>query len=297
MTNMAIGVDVGGTKIYVGLVDRNDGNVVDYLHFLKADYDNDDAVLHAIASHIAILCKKHQQEFAVGIAVPELVDNQGCIQSRYNYDWINKEKQFTNNPYIIESDVRAAALAEKTFGAAQKALSSIYISLGTGVSYSFILHDAIWRGHKGNAIHFASSQLFIPNDTNPFNAAPKPICFEDIIAGKGFNQYIKSIMGEQSSSHDWCIKLQNNDALAVQIAQYHAQYFGSLLAQLINIFDPEQIVLGGGLGLALYGGIYKQLLDDVLAEHIFAHSQKNIPIIKAELQSFSVLIGAALSAI
>ncbi|MFV0431059.1 MAG: ROK family protein [Alphaproteobacteria bacterium] len=294
MTNQVIGVDIGGTKIYVGLVDKKSGEVLDYIHFLKGDM-SDEQVLQNINKYIAYFHDKYQQKFDVGIAVPELVNNQGRICSHFTYDWIGKENQFIAQKITFESDVRAAALAELTFGVAQGHSSSIYISLGTGVSYSFIQNGTIWRGHKGHAIHFATSPLFFPQQNNLFAHIPQSLIYEDFIAGKGFNQETKQLLGQDIDSRQWLQKLKNKDEASLHIAQNHAKYFGGLLAQLINILDPEQIVIGGGFGMALKSSPYMDLLKNEVVGHIIADDSKDILFSWAHHNNFSALVGAALS--
>lgn len=159
MKDKAIGIDIGGTKIYVGVIDKKTGIVDDYILFLKKDKNSQD-IIQTINAQIASYYNQYQYEFPVGIAIAELVDNQGRICSEYTYDWIGKESAFKGKSVIFESDVRAASLAEVTFGTAKNVTSNIYISLGTGLSYCFIQDGKIWRGHNGNAIHFATSPLF-----------------------------------------------------------------------------------------------------------------------------------------
>lgn len=296
MAQRCIGVDVGGTKIYVGLINKDNGEIIDYVHFFRADMSST-MVLQKINKYISSFYQKYKHEFPVGIAVPELVDNKGLIQSDYNYDWIGQEKQFKGQKVTIESDVRAAAFAELSFGVAKKALSSLYISLGTGLSFCLIQEGKIWRGHQGNAIHFATSPLFFPNGNNDiFTQSPQAVSYEKIIAGKGFNKFLKEMTEENITSYDWIKRLKQKDEPSLWIAKIHAQYLGALLAQLINSLDPEQIIIGGGLGNALKDTPYMDFLKNETTKYIIAPNGKNIPFYGAKYKTFSALIGAGLSA-
>lgn len=294
MKDKAIGIDIGGTKIYVGVIDKKTGIVDDYILFLKKDKNSQD-IIQTINAQIASYYNQYQYEFPVGIAIAELVDNQGRICSEYTYDWIGKESAFKGKSVIFESDVRAASLAEVTFGTAKNVTSNIYISLGTGLSYCFIQDGKIWRGHNGNAIHFATSPLFFPISENPFNNPPQTITYEDFIGGKGFNKAIEELYGKEFNSEKWIEKLNEHNEQSKNIAQYHAQYLGGLLAQLVNILDPEQIIIGGGFGIALKNSPYRDFLTECITQNIIHNAHQKTLINWAKLESFSALIGAALS--
>lgn len=287
MNNLSIAVDVGGTKIYIGLVNTDTGDIVEYYHFFKDDLTSDQ-VLNKINEQISLIMTKHGEHLPVGIAVPELVDNQQKIQSSYNYHWQGKEHLFTGSKVIIESDVRAAALTELTFGAAKNSSSSIYISMGTGISYCFIQDGQIWRGYTGSAIHFATSDLY-------FSYPPQSFNYEQEISGKALDKLSKSMFHDQATTKDIFEKLKQKDKNALIFAQSHALLFGGLIAQLVNILDPENVIIGGGLGIAMKNSIYAEMLQTVIQDHIIAKQNQNIPILWAHYESFSALIGAGLS--
>ncbi len=288
MSNLSIAIDVGGTKIYIGLIDTNTGDIIKHYHFFK-DKLSSDQVMSKINQHIAMIMAEYGENLPVGIAVPELVDNQGKIQSTYNYHWQGKEHLFTGSNVIIESDVRAAALTELTFGAAKNSSSCVYISMGTGMSHCFIQDGNIWRGHTGSAIHFATSDLY-------FSYPPQAFNYEQKTSGKALDKISKSMLNPKATSKDLFEKIKQSDKEACNFAQSHALLFGGLIAQLVNILDPEHIVIGGGLGMAMKNNTYADTLKDVIRDHIIAKQNQNIPILWAHYAIFSALIGAGLTA-
>ncbi len=293
MSGKYIGVDIGGTKIYIGLVDVKTGELLDYVHFFKENKSSSET-LEQINFYILSLFQKYGQEYSVGIAVPELVNKKGKISSNFTYDWVNQEKDFIGKNTVFESDVRAAALAETKFGAAKNALSAIYISLGTGLSYSFIQGGQIWKGHKGHAIHFATSDLYFPLSENLLIQKPQAFNYEKNIGGKGLNKIVKSTWGMQENTKNW---LENQkDPQKKEAIQNYILYLGGLVGQLVNILDPEKIVIGGGLGMALQQPAYEEMLKNIIRKHIIATESKDIQISWAQYGGFSALIGAALTA-
>ncbi len=286
MDNLSIAVDVGGTKIYVGLVNIDTSEIIKYYHFFKSNLSSAQ-VQGKINEYISLMLHEYGENLPIGIAVPELVDNQGRIQSAYNYHWQGKEDLFTGSKVIIESDVRAAALTELTFGAAKNSSSSIYISMGTGMSHCFICRGHIWRGYTGSAIHFATSDLY-------FSYPPQAFNYEQEIAGKALDQRAKSMFQPKATTKDIFEKLKAKDQDIYAFAQEHSLHFGGLIAQLVNILDPENIIIGGGLGMAMKNSPYMDILQKVIHDHIIAKKNQNIPVLWAQYENFSALIGAGL---
>ncbi len=293
MSDQYIGVDIGGTKIYIGLVDVKTGKLLDYVHFLKEDKDSVET-LRQINFHILSLFQKYGQEYPIGIALPELVNKEGKIESCFTYNWMDKESDFIGKNTVFESDVRAAALAEATFGAAEAVSSAVYISLGTGLSYSFVFEGKVWKGHKGHAIHFATSDLYFPSSENILSQRPQAFNYEKNIAGKGLNKQIESLWGAKENTKS-LLKNKNNPEKQKAIDNY-LLYLGGTIAQLANIFDPEQIVIGGGLGMALKQQDYSERLKNIIKKHIIATESQDMKISWAQYNGFSALIGAALNA-
>ena len=162
----AIGLDIGGTKIAAGVVLWSSGEILnrrviptnptrggepvlsDTLDLSKQLYDR--AQLEGI--HVA----------GIGAGVPEFVDTEGNVTSSCTIHWRDvpvQQRLSEIAPAVVESDVRAAALAEATFGAGKECRLFVYVTVGTGISYCLMQEGRPFTGANGNAITLASSPL------------------------------------------------------------------------------------------------------------------------------------------
>ena len=141
-----IGIDIGGTKTIIGIVDIKKGKVIKKISIPSKQFKNDKENLKSIvANTIDIIGKLNIKK--VGIGVPELIDNKGIIKGDYNFNWLNKN--LANNfprkfKVIVDSDVRCHLRAEKLYGHGKNAKNFIYINIGTGLSYAHFKNNEIY---------------------------------------------------------------------------------------------------------------------------------------------------------
>jgi glucokinase len=265
--SIVVGIDAGGTKLAAALVDTVAGTVLARRRALTRPARGAAAVLadcvaltHAVASA--------GPPVAVGLAVPELVDRSGAITSHSNWDWRGwdlREAFAEIGPLRVESDVRAAALAEARFGAGHGRASFLYFTIGTGVSHTFAIDGVPWLGANGNAIVVGAPLI------------------ERVASGPQLARLTGSTTAE--------------DALATEAGAHAldevARILASELARLINSLDPEAVVIGGGLGLV---PAFHAALVTHARPLIYADATRELPIGRAALGSDAGPIGAALAA-
>jgi glucokinase len=188
--------------------------------------------------------------------------------------------------------VRAAARAEARFGAGRGRRLFAYVTIGTGVSYCLVIEGRPYAGANGFAIHFASSALHVPCEACGHVNAPIP---EEIASGPALDRAFARRTGTGiASAADLLAAANVGDAVASEIVTGAARQLGPLVALVVNMLDPEAIVLGGGLGLA--EGVYRTELIVSTQAHIWADSCRDLPILPATLGVDAGLIGAALAA-
>jgi glucokinase len=291
-----LGVDVGGTKIAAGIVDPATGAILRRETIATAATRGGAAVL-ADTLELAqrLIDAAGQRVTRIGVGVPQLVDNAGRIRSAYNFDWTDlpvRERLSTLAPTMIESDVRAAARAEARFGAGKGRRIFAYVTIGTGISYSLVVDGRPHAGANGFAIHFASSALHVPCEACGHINAP---VLEEIASGPAISAaYARRSVRSIACAPDLLAATASGDPVAVEVATAAARQLGPLVALIVNMLDPEALVLGGGLGLA--GGIYREELIASTRAHIWADSCRDLPILPAALGVDAGLVGAALSA-
>jgi glucokinase len=243
----AIGIDVGGTKIAVGSVFA-DGRLAHRTEITTAGARLDEVV--AAAERLGAA--------GVGIGICELVDNEGHVRSGISVPWTTDElvEAFHHlGPVTIESDVRAAAVAEARFGAGRPFSSFLYLTVGTGISHCLVQEGKPYRGARGFAQLSGSAALSF---RCPHCGQRVRVSVEDVASGPA----------------------PERDETAL----------GSLVALLVNVLDPEAVVVGGGLGSAP-GGYWEGVVR-ATRSHVWAADARDLPIVQAGLGANSGVIGA-----
>ena len=270
-----IGVDIGGTKTAIAIIDDKNGKIYKKLLIPSKKYRDDKKNLNTIIKHVLDLSNKNKIK-NIGIGVPELINNKGIIKGNYNFNWHNKNlvNYFPKNfNIIVNSDVRCHLLAEKFFGVAKKYKNFAYINIGTGLSYAQFKDKKIYAGAKGYAIHFASSKISLYDWKKNKKISLIP---EDYYSGK---QLIK-------------ILSINNNLKKKKILKNVAESMASLIGSLINTIDPDKIVLGGGV--IINNSYFKKILIEHIRKFILADEVKKINIKTSKLTNNTGLLGAGL---
>jgi len=264
----AIGVDVGGTKVALGAV-FGDGRLEHRTQIGTAQATLDE--LAAAAGRVADQLDERTTVTGVGVGICELVDDEGQIRSATSVPWTAAEFAAAFGelgPVTIEADVRAAALAEARFGAGRPFRSFLYLTIGTGISHCLVHDGEPYRGAHGCAQLSGSAVLSF---RCPHCAEPVRLSVEDVASGAALGR-------------------AENAPAAIEDA---AAVLGSFLALLVNVLDPEAVVVGGGLGAA--HGAYWRELARATREHVWADHVRELPIVQAALGADSGVIGAGLT--
>jgi len=290
MSGRAIGIDIGGTKIAAGVVHLATGQVEQVIRIPTPVNRGGEAVLAACVALATEL--DGTGELKAGIAVPELVSRAGEIQSAYQFDWLDMDVAwaFNRRPFSIASDVRAAARAEARFGSGAGASSLLYVSIGTGISSTFVLGGVPWPGARGHALVLSSGDLAT---INPDTGEVVRSVLEEWAAGPAIVLRYEQEGGDAGLSTEAVLALASaGDAIATPLVSAVAAALGSAVGQAVNILDPEMVVVGGGLGLA--GGPWWDQLVTATRQAIWSDQVRGLPVVTAGLGLHAGLVGAAL---
>jgi glucokinase len=293
----AIGLDIGGTKIAAGVVLWPSGEILRRTVIPTKPARGGDAVLkdtHDLALHLRDWARGERIEVAgIGAGVAELVDCEGNVTSSCTIDWRDRPVQQTLSeiaPAQVESDVRAAAVGEAIFGAGRGHRLFVYVTVGTGISYCLMQGGQPYKGANGNAIIMASSPL----STVCAHCGVKlhPV-LEEFASGPAIaRRFAQAKNRERLETCEEVFRAASNgDKDGVDILTSAGEAFGVSAAFLVNVLDPEMIVVGGGLGTA--GGLYWDAFERSCREHIFADNSRGLPIVPATLGVDAGLVGAA----
>jgi glucokinase len=213
---VALGLDVGGTKIAAARVDVESGAVLESRQRPTAPARGPDAVL---ADCRALIDELDDGVVAVGLAVCELVDPTGRVRSAETIDWRDVDMRETFDH--VESDVRAAAIAEARFGAGRDEPDFLYVSVGTGVSHCLMVDGQPRLGVRGSAIGTGAPLV------------------EQWSGGLALARRSGHATAEDALA----------DPAAADVVEEGARRLGLALAALVNALDPGAVIVGGGLGL------------------------------------------------
>ena len=293
-----LGIDLGGTKIAAGLVSFPSGKILVKEKIATLPARGGEAVL---ADTVALARRLTDQATAlgirvegIGIGIAELVNLEGEITSEYLIKWRGLPARQTLSqiaPACFESDVRAPALAEALFGAGRAFSNFVYLTVGTGISYCLMLDDRPYCGANGHAIIAGSGPL---TSECPKCGAVNNQVLEEFSSGPALvSRYNRQNRNALTSGEQVVQAAANGDAIAEQVIRSAAESLGNSAGFLINVLDPQAVIVGGGLGLA--GGLYWDTFVESTRRHIWSDVSRNLPIMTAELGNDAGLIGAAAS--
>ena len=295
----AIGLDVGGTKIAAGLVAFPTGVVLAQRTIPTLPRRGGKIVLNdtlSLAEELKTEAGKSNLELlGIGVGVPELVDPAGNITSSQTLDWQGDRVQAAFSslaPAVVESDVRAGALAEAMFGAGRSYSLFVYVTVGTGISSTLVQDGRPFAGARGNALIMASSPF--TTECSSCGTALNPV-LEEFASGPALvTRYNRHGSRTVKRAEDVTAAAEEGDNAAVKVVRSAGEALGNSVAFLVNVMDPEAIVVGGGLGTA--GGFFWDSFVTSTRAHIWADNSRGLPIRPAAMGADSGLVGAAAAA-
>jgi len=295
----AIGLDVGGTKIAGGVVALDYGRILKRRVIATQPERGGAAVLADAIALGEALCADADGlgvgVYGIGVGVPELVDLAGAITSGHAIAWRGmpvRERFSRLGPSVIESDVRAHALAEARFGAGRAYRLFAFVTVGTGISCCLVQDGVPYAGAQGNALILASSPLTTACTT--CGAILRPV-LEDFASGPALvARYNQTGAGRAARGEDVLVAASAGDQAAVRVVSTAGEALGVSVGWLVNVLDPAAVIVGGGLGTT--GGLYWDSFVAATRAHIWADTSREIPILMAALGPDAGLVGAAVAA-
>jgi len=290
---------VGGTKTAAAVVDLTDGTLLERSVVPTEAGRDGESVLSDVIGLVTDLVEVADEQghalAGLGVGVAELIDHEGIVRSSQTLDWEGYDlaARFRGlaDLIVVESDVRAGAIAEGRSGAGVDRSSYVFVSVGTGVSSTFVLDGRPWRGVHGNAIiaatgpiaircrHCGEDQLVVP---------------EEVASGAGIEASYSHLSTSSNLSAEAIIQLaEQGDELATSVVGDAAAALASVVGSLINLLDPECVIVGGGLGAAT--GLYWDLFVGRIDRHLVARQSHDTPIVQSLFGSDGPVIGAAFS--
>jgi glucokinase len=274
--HMFIGVDLGGTNIRAGLIER--GVITSVKQVLLTEKESLGHTISQLISIITLLIKPGVK--GIGVGVPSVVD----IESGIVFDVVNipswkrvelkkiLETEF-NIPVSINNDVNCFALGEHRYGLATKFASFVALALGTGLGAGIVINNELYSGYNCGAGEIGC----LPYLDKNFEFYSSSTFFEFLHATTAFEAHEAALMGER-------------DALAVW--DEYGLHLGNVMKAVIYTYDPEAIVLGGSIARAF--PFFEASMRKCMADFQYPETIKRLKILQSKVDNIALLGAAAL---
>ncbi|WP_369017971.1 ROK family protein [Thermatribacter velox] len=291
-----VGIDVGGTKIAGILIDRN----LRTYSFLKVSIDGEKDP-KKVVEKIALLkdslvraLPKAKEVSAIGIVIPGVLDiNEGVVVESANLGWKNVrikemiEERLGLKSYL-EHDVRAGAIAELHFGMGEKFTSFLYVSVGTGIAATFVHDRKVVRGANGISGEIGHTTV---HPCGPECRCGRKGCLEALSSGIAMERDVFYLVGKRIKGEIIMEEAKKGMYPFLNVVKSAAFYLGVALANLTKIFDPEAIILGGGVSES--GEFWLKLVEESYLSNLFERN-KATRLFLGKFKSRASVVGAAL---
>lgn len=304
-----VGVDLGGTKIYTALVDL-DGNMINEITVKTEAHKGDKAVLEKLISTIDTVLEgiDINEVKAIGVGSPGPLDiKKGLIVYTpnlpfKNFNIVKPIKEKYNIPTYLDNDANAATLGEFMFGAGKGSTNMVYVTVSTGIGGGAIINGSLFRGSTANALEIGHTTVM---KGGPRCGCGNTGCAEAVASGtaimKRGREAVESKVETSLKDYDEVtakevfIEAKKGDKVSQDILNDALSYLGITIANIANSFDPDKIVMGGGVSQA--GNIVFEKIDYEMERRCLKIIYDNCKIEKAVLGSKAGVLGAAALAI
>lgn len=308
-SRLVIGVDIGGTKLAAGVVDDR----LQIHQRLQRSMRGQDtpALLDTIATAVQELVNTtHGEIAAVGFGIPSLIDRRSGTSvvavnlplTDIRFGALMAER--LDLPVFVDNDGNVAALAEHRAGAGVGVEHMLLIGLGTGIAGGLILNGELYRGWIGSGAELGHMVIDI-NGPRCQGNCPNHGCFEAMASGTALAREARLIASVQPESAlglavrdgreiDGPLVTElayDGDTAAREVIQLIGERLGVAIASYVNIFNPEMVIVGGGVM-----GAGEMLLEPARAEvqkRALPPSRDNVRIVAAEFGAEAGMVGAA----
>lgn len=312
MKKYSIGIDLGGTKILIALVDRNTGAVLEHVKKkTKKDKGPKNIIrkmLEGIEELIEISGKTFGEISSIGVGAAGQIDREnGIIIAAANLDCydLNLKKILTekfNLPVYVGNDVEIATIGEQKFGAGKDCKDFVCVFVGTGVGSAIVKDGKIITGATGTAGEIG--HIIVDLNGRQCSCGAHG-CLEAYASRSAIERRIEGALkkGRKSCILDYLEtgksitssmiqkSIEREDELVLQCVTEASEYLSGGIASIINFINPELIILGGGL-IEAVDYFYQKTIKKAKAKSLPVPAEK-IQFKKAMLGDYSGVIGAA----
>lgn len=298
---MLFGIDLGGTKTEITVLDGTQGNCL-YKKRTATRRGSYASTLETISG----LIKEAEAELnttvsCFGVAIPGAVSKVTGRIKNANSSWLIGQdllhdlQRVTGKKAVLENDANCFALSE-AFGAGAQYASVWGLILGTGSGTGLVMHRSIVEGRNSLGGEWGHNPLPWMTEYEQKLAAIQPCfcgrqgCIETFVSGTGFEAEYKRQSGQSARGEDIVQRMRAGESAAQETFRLYSDRLARCMACYANFFDPEVIILGGGMSnvTELY-----EVLPDLIRRYIFG-GEFDTPVLRARYGDSSGGRGAAL---
>lgn len=308
-TRTAIGLDIGGTKVAVAVVDAC-GSVLDRSIHDTPVTDPGPVILSLILDAVADLRSRWPDVSAVGVGAAGIVEwPSGVVRWAPNNSYRglalrDRLAEATGLPVAVDNDANVAAWAEATIGAAAGSGNVLALTVGTGVGGGLVLDGRLHRGPRG--IGMEVGHLVVDPGGAQCGCGNEG-CLEAVASGTALGRMARAVATadptsalaasatrlEDITSRTALAAAQAGDTTAIELFARAARWLGAATASLVNLVDVDIVVVGGGLSGA--GGLLMEPLRQHYEQHVFAREHRRVPaLVRARFGNDAGVVGAAM---
>ncbi len=308
MTQIVLAIDIGGTKLAVGVVEAA-GTILARTETPTVAAEGPERVLDRLirlakeAQEKSGIPADHIQRIGIGCAGP--VDREaGLILNPPNLPgWtrvplVERVERALGRPAVLENDANAAALGEFRYGAGVGAGRLVYLTVSTGIGGGIILDGHLWRGVKDGAGEVGHATV-LPD--GPLCGCGNRGCLEALASGPSIARRAREALAtgrasrlrdlQDVSAADVVRLAKDGDSLAADVWHETVKYLALGVGAIIMIVAPERVIIGGGVTKA--GSFLFEPLRDEVRRHVKLIWAESIPILPAALGADVGILGAA----
>lgn len=305
----AIGVDLGGTNLRVGIV-ANDGHVELSASVPVGPDKSAERVAALIAEQVSFIQVKTKNEIAgCGLGIPGIIDaDEGVVYSSPNFPLWNDtpiKKLLTKRikvPLVIDNDANMFALAELLFGAGRGHKNLIMLTLGSGIGGGIIIDGKVFHGDSGFAGEVG--HIVVEPEGVPCGCGSHG-CWEQYAASRAFSNLVERI---PKGERDGLLALAEGDPAAltplfmaglaesgnmtaIDMWRLYGKYLGIGIASLINALGITTIVIGGGIARSQH--LFIDAVRAEIANRTYKKNVEHLKLLSASLGEDTAIVGAA----
>lgn len=308
-----IGVDIGGTNVKIAIVDEKG-----HIAYSNSEPTRAEMGYKYTIQNIITLIKTSLKETSIpkesiggiGIGCPGQIDSEnGIVRLLPNIPgWVNvplsqiMETEFGIKTFL-DNDVRVATLGELTFGAGKGLKNLICITVGTGIGSGIVIDGKLVRGASGTAGEIG--HMVLQDHMGEMCGCGHTGCLESLASGptivKMANEFLMS--GKSTKFKELAVNTpvsprivaeaaEMGDEVAKRIFKINGYWLGLAMANLVNILNPEAIIVGGGVGQA--GDLILEPIREMIKERALSIPAQAVKVLPAELGESAGVIGASL---